>query len=103
MTPSEAEECLQFMKFPSLLSLREYSCALEGCGCVIKRASDTGRFISHVQLYLEMAEKQLEYDVLKLIGFDSALLKAIMAGIRHLRDLALHGKIIQGMVVAAKK
>ncbi len=103
LSASEAERFLKFMKFPNLLSLEEYKSTLQASGCTVQKAQDTGRFSSHCQLYLDMTEKQLTYDALKIIGWDMALAQAILAEMHFMLCLAQSGKIMQGLIVAQKK
>jgi SAM-dependent methyltransferase len=100
MTAAEARRCLAFMKFPSVLSLDEYSSLLQANGCAIRVASDTGRFPEYVPLYLDMIERQLTYDALKIIGFDQTLATTLIGEMKFLQSLAEAGKIIQGLIVA---
>jgi SAM-dependent methyltransferase len=102
MTAEEARRYLAFMKFPSVLTLAEYGGLLESSGCAIRVALDTGRFPRQVPLYLDMIERQLTYDALKIIGFDTALAGALIGEMRFLQSLAESGKIIQGLLVAHK-
>jgi ubiquinone/menaquinone biosynthesis C-methylase UbiE len=102
MTAEEASRCLTFMKFPSVLTLAEYSALLEANGCAVRVALDTGRFPKYVPLYLDMIERQLTYDALKIIGFDTVLAGAIIQEMRFLQTLAEAGKIIQGQIIAQK-
>ena len=53
-------------------------------------------------LYLDMIEKQLTFDALKIIGFDAALAQNLVCEMRFIESLAEAGKIIQGLVVAEK-
>jgi ubiquinone/menaquinone biosynthesis C-methylase UbiE len=68
MSNDESERYLSFMKFPNVLDFGEYRSLLEECGCRVEMAEDTGRFPSHVDLYLNMLNMQLAYDALKIIG-----------------------------------
>jgi len=102
LTADEAKRYLTFMKFPSVLSLDEYSSLLKANGCAVRVAQDTGRFPKYVPLYLDMIEKQLTYDALKIIGFDSALAQTLLTEMRFMQSLAEAGKIIQGLIVAQK-
>jgi SAM-dependent methyltransferase len=102
MTDEEAGRYLGFMKFPSVLSLADYSALLEANACTISTALDTGRFPKYMPLYLDMIEKQLAYDALKIIGFDTALADALIGEMRFLQSLAEADKIIQGLIVARK-
>lgn len=103
LSDSEADRLLKFMKFPNVFSLADYQAALQANGCTVVKSSDTGRFTSHCQLYIDMTEKQLTYDALKIIGWDMALAQTILGEMHFLQCLAQSGKIIQGLVVARKK
>jgi hypothetical protein len=81
---------------------REYQSLLEKNGCAVKVAQDTGRFAPSVSLYLDMIEKQLTYDALKIIGFDTALAAVLVGEMKFIQSLAQAGKIIQGLIVAEK-
>ena len=69
-------------------------------GCTVTVAEDTRRFPDHVDLYLDMLNKQLTYDALKIIGFDVALMQELGGEMTFVRQLAHEGKICQGMFVA---
>jgi len=98
----EARRYMAFMKFPSVLSLKDYSDLLAGAGCQVQLAQDTGRFAPYVDLYLEMVNKQLTYDALKIIGFDAKTMAALGGEMGFMQGLAHAGKIAQGLFVARK-
>ena len=102
LTDAEAARFLGFMKFPNLLTLGEYQTLLEKNGCPARVAQDTGRFAPAMPLYLDMIEKQLTYDALKIIGFDMVLAATLVGEMRFIQSLAQARKIIQGLVVAEK-
>jgi ubiquinone/menaquinone biosynthesis C-methylase UbiE len=102
LTDAEAGRYLGFMKFPSVLTLREYQSLLEKNDCSVRVAQDTGRFAPSVSLYLDMIEKQLTYDALKIIGFDTALAAVLVGEMKFIQSLAQADKIIQGLIVAEK-
>jgi ubiquinone/menaquinone biosynthesis C-methylase UbiE len=102
LTDDEAARCLGFMKFPNVLALHEYQSLLEANGCSVRVALDTARFAAFMPLYLDMIEKQLTFDALKIIGFDLALAQNLVAEMRFMQSLAQTGKIIQGLIVAQK-
>lgn len=102
LAPEEAGRFLRFMKFPSLQDFAGYRGLLEGAGCRVTQAVDTGRFAPYVDLYLEMLDKQLAFDALALLGFDQGLMEAIGAEMRFLGDLARAGKVAQGLFVARR-
>jgi ubiquinone/menaquinone biosynthesis C-methylase UbiE len=102
LTDNEATRYLGFMKFPNVLTLEEYRSLLEKSDCVVRIAEDTGRFAGLMPLYLDMIEKQLTYDALKIIGFDTALAQRLVSEMRFVQSLAQAGKIIQGLIVAER-
>jgi SAM-dependent methyltransferase len=97
-----AKRLLSFMKFPSIQDTNGYVRLLQANGLTVCRAEDTGRFAPYMDLYLDMVTKQLTFDVLKIIGYDQALLGAIHDEMCFMRDLAHEGKLIQGLFVAQK-
>jgi len=103
LSDEEAKRFLSFMKFPNVQDLAGYRTSLEAGGCDVLVAEDTKRFPAHVDLYLDMLEKQLTYDALKIIGFDLELMGAMGGEMHFLRDLAHAGKIAQGIFVARKR
>jgi ubiquinone/menaquinone biosynthesis C-methylase UbiE len=102
LTDADAARYLAFMKFPNVLTLGEYQTLLEKNGCAVKVGHDTGRFAPAMPLYLDMIEKQLTYDALKIIGFDTALAATLVGEMKFIQSLAQAGKIIQGLIVAEK-
>jgi SAM-dependent methyltransferase len=102
MSDDEAERYLRFMKFPNVLAIDDYRTLLEGHGCHVEAAEDTGRFPSHVDLYLDMLNKQLTYDALKLIGFDMDLMQSLGGEMVFIQQLAHEHKVCQGRFVATK-
>jgi SAM-dependent methyltransferase len=103
LSDEEAERFLKFMKFPNVQDIGGYSALLQANGCEVVRAEDTGRFAPCVALYMDMVNKQLTHDVLRIIGFDMELACAIGGEMAFMHDLAEAGKIAQGLFVARKK
>lgn len=102
LTPEEAERFLIFMKFPSLASLPSYRRLLKANWCTVQRAEDTGRFPSCVDLYLDMLNKQLTYDALKIVGFDANLMQNLGGEMVFMQRLVHERKVIQGLFVACR-
>jgi len=98
----EAERFLAFMKFPNIQDLKGYQALLAANGCQVQVAEDTGRFAPYVDLYLDMLNKQLTYDALRIIGFDMALMQAMGGEMVFMQQLAHAGKIAQGIFIARK-
>ena len=103
MSDAEADRYLTFMKFPNVFTLNEYRDLLEQEGCRVSTAEDTGRFPDHVDLYLDMLTKQLTYDALKRIGFDTELMQALGGEMAFIQQLAHDHKISQGLVIAKRQ
>jgi SAM-dependent methyltransferase len=103
LSTDEAERFLKFMKFPNIQDIDGYSERLSGSGCEVRTAENTGRFGPYVDLYLNMLNKQLTYDALKIIGFDADLMGAMAKEMVFMQELAHEGKIAQGIFIARKK
>jgi ubiquinone/menaquinone biosynthesis C-methylase UbiE len=103
LSEREAERFLTFMKFPNIQDLTGYQDLLVANGCQVRVAEDTGRFAPHVDLYLDMLNKQLTYDALRTIGFDIALMQALGGEMVFMQQLAHAGKIAQAIFVARKR
>jgi SAM-dependent methyltransferase len=102
MSGEEAARFLRFMKFPNILDLDDYRRHLEAVGLEVQSAEDTGRFPEYVDLYLDMLNKQLTYDALKIIGFDMELMGALGGEMVFIQQLAHDGKICQGRLIATR-
>lgn len=99
----EREHLLTFMKFPNIASPGQYRALLQEQGCEVHVAEDTGRFASHVRLYLALLEGQLRFDALKIIGFNEEMYEGLLGEMRFMQELAEAGKIMQGIFVAVKR
>ena len=103
LSQQEAERFLTFMKFPNVQDIDGYRRLLQKNGCEVIRAEDTGRFALYVDLYLNMLHKQLTYDALRIIGFNSEPMQSLAAEMAFMQKLAHAGKIAQGLFIARKK
>ncbi len=102
LSDAEAERFLRFMKFANLQSLRGYAALLSGARCEVAVAADTGRFASYVDLYLDMLDKQLTSDALRILDYNLAVMEGLAGEMKFLQQLAHDGKLIQGLIVAKK-
>jgi SAM-dependent methyltransferase len=102
MDAEESTRLLRFMKFPNIVTLDNYVSLLTHAGLEVRHAADTGRFAPYVDLYLEIIDKQLSYDVLHAVRFRQDDIDQMAAGMAFMRELAYSGKIAQGMFVATK-
>ena len=103
LSDEEANRFLNFMKFPNVQDIDGYSGLLNDNGCEVRTAENTGRFGPYVDLYLNMLNKQLTYDALKIIGFDTDMMGAMAKEMVFMQELAHEGKIAQGIFIARKK
>jgi SAM-dependent methyltransferase len=103
LSAQEAERFLAFMKFPNIQDLKGYKDLLTANGCYAQVAEDTGRFAPYVDLYLDMLNKQLTYDALRIIGFNMKLMQAMGEEMVFMQQLAHAGKIAQGIFIARKR
>ena len=103
LSAQEAERFMAFMKFPNIQDLKGYKDLLTANGCQVQVAEDTGRFAPCVDLYLDMLNKQLTYDALRIIGFNMALMEAMGGEMAFMQQMAHAGKIVQGIFIARKK
>ena len=102
LTDSEAQRFLGLMMFANVEDIAGYAKLLSGNGCEVRAAEDTGRFTRHVDLYLDMLELQLRYDALRIVGFNTDLLDALIAGFRFIGEMARAGKIAQARFIARR-
>ena len=102
LTDSEAQRFLRMMAFANVEDIGGYVDLLTRDGCEVQVAEDTGRFPSHFDLYLNMIEMQLTYDVLRTIAFRADLMETLIDGLRFLGELSRAGKIAQARFIARR-
>lgn len=103
LTDSEAQRFLGMMTFANVEDIAGYVNLLSVSGCEVSVAEDTGRFASHFELYLNMIEMQLTYDVLRTLAFRTELLETLVDGFRFLGEMARAGKVAQARFVARRE
>jgi SAM-dependent methyltransferase len=102
LSSTEARRLLRHMRFPSILAVGDYRDLLLGAGFRVEVAQDTGQFASHFNLYREIVTKQITYDALKAIGFDTERMEALEREREFVADLAHGAKLVQAMFVARR-
>jgi SAM-dependent methyltransferase len=102
LSEPEAEMFLGGMHFDNVQTIPGYRGLLEANGCEVIEASDTGRFGDYLDLYADMAEKQLTLDALKCLDFDESRLGLLVTGFRFFAKLGREGKVAQGRFIARK-
>jgi sarcosine/dimethylglycine N-methyltransferase len=103
LSEAEAQRFLAMMSFANVEDIAGYVRLLSESGCEVRIAEDTGRLPSHVELYLNMIEMQLTYDVLATVAFRADLLQRITNTFRFLGELSRAGKIAQARFVAHRR
>jgi ubiquinone/menaquinone biosynthesis C-methylase UbiE len=102
MTDAETQRFLGMMTFANVEDIGGYIRLLSDNACEIRVAENTGRFPSFIELYLNMVEMQLTYDILKALAFRSDLLQTFTEGFRFLAEMARADKIAQARIVARR-
>ena len=102
LTDEEAARFMRFMKFPTFAALDDYRQMMEGAGLIVERAEDTGQYAPCLDLYIRMLTEQLTSDVLRIIGHDLELMKALGGEMAFIQQLAHAGKVVQGLFVARR-
>lgn len=103
LSTEEAKRINTFMKFPYMENLKGYRGIIEKHGLKIQEAEDlTPEFAEYVQLYLDMVNKQLTMDALRIIGWDMNMLQAIGGEMTFMLEAAKAGKMGRGRFIAHK-
>lgn len=102
LSDGEAQRLLAMMSFANILDIGDYVRLLSENRCEVSIAEDTGRFASHMGLYLNMIEMQLTYDVLATVAFRTDLFETLIDGFRFLSELGRQQKIAQARFVARR-
>jgi SAM-dependent methyltransferase len=102
LSADEAQRFLAMMTFANVEDIAGYVKLLSANGCEVRVAEDTGRFAPHFELYLNMIEMQLAYDVLRTVGFRTELMQTLVDGFRFLGELARANKIVQARFIARR-
>jgi SAM-dependent methyltransferase len=100
LTCAEAARLLLHMRFPSILAIADYRDLLLETGLRVVASHDTGRFAAHFKLYRDLVIKQMRYDALKAVAFDTERMAALERERDFVAELARQGKVIQAMFVA---
>lgn len=103
LSDSEAQRFLSIMTFPSIENVAGYRNLLSSSGLDVRVAEDTGRFGSYADLFVNMIEMQLTYDVIRLVGFRTELLQTVIDQFRFFAELAHGGKIAQARFIARQQ
>jgi len=103
LSDAEAQRFLGMMSFANVEDIGGYTRLLSQNGCEVLVAEDTGRFATHMDLYLKMIEMQLTYDVLATLAFRKDLLQTMIEGFRFLSEISRAGKVVQAQFIARRK
>ncbi len=100
LSEPEAQRFLGLMRFANVEDIDGYTRLLAASGCKVLVAEDTGRVPAYVELFRNMIEMQLTYDVLRTTGFSADRLRRIIDTFSFLGELSRGGKIMQARFVA---
>jgi SAM-dependent methyltransferase len=103
LSDTEAQRFVGMMSSANVQDIQGYARLLSDNGCEVLVAEDTGRFPSHIDLYINMIEMQLTYDVLATLAFRTDLLQTLTDGFRFLGELSRAGKIAQARFIARRR
>jgi SAM-dependent methyltransferase len=103
LSNDEASRFLGIMRFANVEDIDGYTRLLERNGCEVLIAEDTRRFGAYLDLFVNMTEMQLTYDVLRVFDFNTDLLQRSIEGSRFLAELGRAGKIAQARFVVRRR
>ena len=102
LADAERDSLCSLLKFPGLWDADAYRSALIDAGCQIVEICETGRFARCFELYGDMFDLQLGWDVLQIAGADRSLLDVLTGQLAFITELGRSGKLGQTRVVARR-
>jgi hypothetical protein len=103
LSDADAESINRFMKFPYMETMDGYRKLLADNGCDVLEYTDlTAEFAEYLKLYVKMVSTQLRFDVLRIIGEDADLFKAMGAEMVFMAERAAEGAFGRGRWLARK-
>jgi len=102
MTAEEAERFCAFMKFPTLMTMADYTQQLEAARFTKIKAKVSPYFVPSMDLYATMYLRQHAFDVLRLLGFNKDVYKAVLDELGFIIGLAKSKKLVQAYFSAVK-
>jgi len=102
LTADEANRFMTFMKFPTLMTLPDYTAQMRHAGFRKIRSKSTPYFAQSMQLYLAEYTGQKAYDALRLLGFNVEVYAAVMNEMLFIEELARTKKIVQAYFAGMK-
>ncbi len=102
MTAEEAKRFSTFMKFPTFMTVPDYKAQLEKAGFTKIKAKVSPYFAPSMDLYATMYIRQHAYDVLRLLGFNKDVYKAVLDELGFAMGLAKSKKLVQAYFTAVK-
>lgn len=102
MTAGEAKRFLAFMKFPTFMTIADYKQLLEKTGFQKVKAKVSPYYVPSMDLYAAMYLRQHAYDVLRLLGFNKDVYKAVLEELSFIIGLAKSKKLVQTYFTAIK-
>ena len=102
LSPAEAKHFLSFMKFPTLMTVEDYTKLLTKTGFTKIKTRVTANFAPSMRHYISMYTGQQAYDALRLLGFSQEAYTAVLDEMLFIAELAKAKKIGQAYFAATK-
>eukprot|EP01084_Bolivina_argentea_P274764 468414_1 len=103
MSEQEYADWLKFMTFPNCETVGSYAQKMSDAGFTILHAHCTERFTPCTKLYIDMMEKQMQGDALRIFGNNYNEYERTVKDFYTMLKLSEEGKIAQGLFVGRKK
>jgi ubiquinone/menaquinone biosynthesis C-methylase UbiE len=100
LTPAEAKHFMTFMKFPTFMTVEDYTKLLTKAGFQKIKTRVTKNFVPSMKHYLAMYTGQQFYDALRLLDFSEEVYNAVLEEMFFIYDLASEKKIAQAYFAA---
>eukprot|EP01083_Nonionella_stella_P011170 31764_1 len=103
MTKKELDEWSESIQVLNQETVEGYAQKMADAGFTVMHAHDTNRFVPYTKLYIDMLEKQLRGDAMRLLENDYNAYDETIQFFYMMLGLAKQGKIAQGLFVGRKK
>lgn len=104
LSDPDAERINRFMKFPYMESRKGYESLLKKHGFEVRVSEDlTPEFADYIQFYIDMLNKQLTFDALRIINWDMDLMQAMGGEMTFMLRKAREGALGRTRIVGVKQ
>ena len=102
LTPAEAKRLLSFRKFPTLMTIEDYTKLMTKTGFTKIKARMTANLSPSMRHYISMYTGQQAYDALRLMDFSQEAYTTMLDEMLFITELAKEKKIGQAFFAATK-